>query len=505
MPFPRALTYIALRNRARRLLGLRTKTNIKDLAIRCSTDQLVNQTAPEYLSFSIDISVVVGGFWWEGSKGVRRGLGTLRVPALDLSKQRLDILTQALAPAYLRVGGSEADKIHYFHNPEGEPDALVLSRDMWNNLHKFIQRNHLKFYFTVKYGLFNRRQHGDWQGTEIQSLLQYSKDHNYTINICELGNELNAYWAFHGLKSQPSAVKLAHDYSTFTQLLRHYYPSIKIAGPGSAFWPKLGETVRPVSNLSEKFLQTSQSQLDIVDWHYYPFQSTRTPLRTRTATLKKFLSPSSFEDFAHFSDRLKHWRDLYQPNAELWTGETGSAQCGGEPRLSDRFTSSFWWADQLGRGASIGQKVMIRQSLIGGDYGMIDRLTLKPRPDYWVSWFWKQLMGTAVYRAESSSRRIRAYLHRHPDGERYTLLMINLTDQKQSPDISGLGGLQQQYVITAKKLTSRKLHVNGIRPKIKHLENNAENKLLPFAMRQLSRDLQPFSISFWIYSRSAKN
>ncbi|WP_281171183.1 hypothetical protein [Marinomonas ushuaiensis] len=31
---------------------------------------------PRYLSFSIDISVLAGGSWWEGSTATQGGLGT---------------------------------------------------------------------------------------------------------------------------------------------------------------------------------------------------------------------------------------------------------------------------------------------------------------------------------------------------------------------------------------------------------------------------------------------
>ncbi len=120
------------------------------------------------LSFSIDISVLAGGFWWEGSNGVRRGLGTLRVPPLQLNSRKLDRLVQNLGSVYLRIGGSEADKIHYFDAPRDEPDSLVLTRHMWDSLNQFVQRNNLKLVFTVKYGLFKWKLQGDWHSSEME-------------------------------------------------------------------------------------------------------------------------------------------------------------------------------------------------------------------------------------------------------------------------------------------------------------------------------------------------
>ncbi|TVZ40491.1 heparanase 1 [Alteromonadaceae bacterium 2753L.S.0a.02] len=461
--------------------------------VQLNSSHHVWQVDPAYLSFSIDISVLAGGFWWEGSEGVRRGLGTLRIPPLDLNSKKLDRMVQALGPSYVRVGGSEADKIHYFTSDENGTDDLVLTRAMWDNLHAFIKRNDLKLSFTFKYGLFKRKLHGEWQGTEIQTLLQYSKDQGYRIDVCELGNELNAYWAFHGLASQPGPKNLAQDYATFAQLVRRYYPDIKICGPGSAFWPKLGETIKPFSNLTKRFLETLTTELDIVDWHYYPFQSDRSPIRTRAANIKNVLHARSFEYFAEYSARLRKWRDLYQPRAQLWTGETGSAQCGGQAKISDRFASCFWWADQLGQGAVQGQRVMIRQSLIGGDYGMIDRLSLKPRPDYWVSWLWTKLMGSEVYSLSCDNPDLRTYAHQSKDSSELWLLLINTANDHMAVQLPQFSSPREIYTVTAKKPTARKLKINGVKPAF----NKGNVSLEDFPQPESSNTLPPNSINFW--------
>ncbi|MBD2859419.1 glycoside hydrolase [Spongiibacter sp. KMU-158] len=453
-----------------------------------------------YLSFSVDISVLVGGFWWEGTNDSRRGLGTLRTLPLNLNSAKLDRLVKLLGPAYLRVGGSEADKIHYFENPEGDADALVLTTQQWDDLHSFISRNDLKLIFTCKYGLFKREHQGRWQGQELLALLDYSNVRGYQIDVFELGNELNAYWAFHGVLSQPRAIDLARDYGQFYNIVKSQFPKSKISGPGSAFWPKLGETVKPISNITPRFLANLDFKLDIVDWHYYPFQSDRSPIRTRSARLHHLLDPKSFEYFGKYSKRLSALRTGYQPHAELWTGETGSAQCGGQPELSDRWVSSFWWADQLGMGAKLGQKVMVRQSLIGGDYGMIARLTLKPRPDYWVSWLWAQLMGRKVFAIESGSPHLRCYLHSAKGGKGKTLMLINLAAHVVSLDFvseqrAGVASefIVEGYELTAKSLLSRRVRLNGQKLRFK----SGTVALDDFQAIPFTGKVSPYSISFW--------
>ncbi len=468
----------------------------KSVVVSLLSQEAIATVDEEYLSFSIDISVVAGGFWWEGSAQIKNGLGANRISPLNLNSNKLDRFVQALGPAYLRVGGSEADKIHYFEVEEQELKYnLILTRNIWDELHAFLKRNKLKFMFTFKYGLFTKAEHGNWKGTEIQQLLEYTRKQKYVIDICELGNELNAYWAFHGLNSQPRASKLAQDYSTFIQLIRANLPSAKICGPGSAFWPVLGETIKPFSNITQKFLQSLSAQLDIVDWHYYPYQSTRSPVRTRTAKLKSVVSPAFWLTYSKYCAQIRSWRDRYQPEADLWTGETGSAQCGGQAKISDRFASCFWWADQLGRGAINGQKVMVRQSLIGGDYGLLDRVSLKARPDYWVCWLWCRLMGTKVYAVQSTDPDVLVYCHGHPSAKKKTLLIINASDREKHLKFNGLGSPKKRYTLSANKLDSKNVYINGVKPRF----NRGEVSLSDFPKIKKA-DVPAFSINFWCFA-----
>src|SRR5215831_3037371 len=67
-----------------------------------------------YLSFAIDSSQLVGGKWWNpAANRAERRSGEVRAPLFDFARPRLRALTRSLSPAYLRLGGSEADRMYY--------------------------------------------------------------------------------------------------------------------------------------------------------------------------------------------------------------------------------------------------------------------------------------------------------------------------------------------------------------------------------------------------------
>lgn len=130
-----------------------TRQSPRNVHITLNKSQSLHILDERYLSFSIDISVLAGGYWWEGAQNSSKGLGTVKVPPLDLSQKKLNKLVKALSPAYLRIGGSEADKLYYFDAPQEIVDPLILNQDMWDQVHDFCQRNALSLMFTFKYGV----------------------------------------------------------------------------------------------------------------------------------------------------------------------------------------------------------------------------------------------------------------------------------------------------------------------------------------------------------------
>ena len=436
----------------------------------------VNTVSKEYISFAIDSSQVVGGKWWNpAASGTESGSGTVHAPIFNFNQPRLDTMVQNLAPAYLRIGGSEADKIYYAmqDTSDFQPNApagykSVMTAKQWDSVNAFASRNGLQLVFTINAGPSARKADGSWDGTNAAELLKYTAQHGYKVALWELGNELNIFWFVHGLKAQVSPAQYDKDLQSARALVKQYMPSSRFAGQGSAFWPLLGEPLSLFYGYMPQYLERSNDKIDIVSWHYYPQQSRRGPIASRRAFPSRLLDPKNLDEVKHWADQIREWRDRYAPGKPIWLGETGNAQFGGEPGLSDVYLGGLWWMDQLGLLARSGHDTVVRQSLAGMNYGMIDDSDLAPRPDYWNSLLWKRLMGTHVYNVKVSgdlSGKLRAYAHSGAGDESgsLTVLLINLDHQRNAaisfPGIRSLGS--QVYQVTTPDIFGTKVLLNG--------------------------------------------
>src|SRR5262249_44712855 len=150
-------------------------------------------------------------------------------------------------------------------------------------------------------------------------------------------------------------------------LLRELDPAAKLAGPSSAYWPEMGEAIP----FNDALLAAGAgASLDILTWHYYPQQSQRCPIANRRAQPGGLLAPERLDDLGRWLATTADLQRQHLAQKPLWLGETGNAQCGGQPGISDRFEGGFWWLDELGQAARAGQQVVIRQTLSGGNYGL---------------------------------------------------------------------------------------------------------------------------------------
>jgi heparanase 1 len=436
------------------------------LAVAVAGDEVVAEVSERYLSFAIDVAQVVGGVFWSPGGGVEGGVGTTRVPPYDFTSSRVRVLAGALAPTMMRIGGSEADRIYYdlSDDPGEAPEGFeeVLTRAQWDGMADFARELDIELFFTLNAGPGWRAEPGGpWDPEGVRELITYAEGRGDPVVVWELGNEINAFPAIHGLEGRVTAAQYVEDVRAARGLLDELGVDGWLAGPSSAFWPRAGE----INPIYEDFMELGGgASLDLITWHYYPQQSTRCPAASRRAIPETMLNVINLNEAAQWAEQVEAARDLHAPGTPVWLGESGHAQCGGQPGVSDTYASGFWWLDQLGLLARRRQGVLIRQTLSGSDYGMLDDVTLEPRPDYWTALLWRRLMGTKVLDATSAeSGRMRAWSHCMrgvPGG--VAVAWIHLDRERSGVlEVQGVAGDGALYALTAPELTSPTVDLNG--------------------------------------------
>src|SRR6056297_2628767 len=73
----------------------------------------VRKIDERFLSVTLDYACLLGAPWWEGTRRTKHSFGDVPATPVDLQNQALRSYARMLAPAYLRLGGSESDRVFY--------------------------------------------------------------------------------------------------------------------------------------------------------------------------------------------------------------------------------------------------------------------------------------------------------------------------------------------------------------------------------------------------------
>jgi heparanase 1 len=408
-------------------------------------DDPIAELDPRYLSIALDTDKVVS-------------------QKFDFDRPRLLALTSELAPALLRIGGTKADGVYYdlSDSPVTEPPpnyADVMDREIWDAACGFAEALGFEMLFTINAGQGPRGGEGPWAEDQARALIEYTVAQGCPVSVWELGNEVGAFNLEQDFTL--AAADYAADFAVFDALLDEIDPEARNAGPASMYWPLEGEIFVPII---PGLMADSGPLVDILTWHYYPQQSSSCPVATRP--VDQPIPPLFwFDTITTWAEEVEGYLDQAAPGAEVWLGETGHAQCGGEPGISDTFASSFWWLDELGQIAVRGQPLVIRQALSGGSYNLIDDATLEPAPDYYASVLWKRHMGSTVLAAslDAAPETLRAYAHCDVQaGGAVALVVINF-DADNPASVAFLDGNLdfEAMVVTAEDVLATSISLNG--------------------------------------------
>ena len=462
-----------------------------------------------FQSFQVGMSHLTGGETWraydpaqqEGEAEDTTDFAAVREPRAptDLTNRRLRNLTAALAPLYVRYGGTTSNSVFFQDDdqprlaevPEGF--QTILTRSAWKGALEFADAVDAKVVtgFTVSPGVRNAA--GAWTPVHAAAWVDYTQSIGGEIYAAELINEPNAREPGH--REEPiSAAEYARDFAVFESFLDEVAPDLKVAGPGTAM---LGVPV-PMPSLEgvtarDYVTATPKPDLDIVSYHFYGALAERCAppespvgISADDALSEAWLARPDAE-----FQKLRALRNEFYPGAPIWLTETGAAACGGT-RWQPAFLDTFRYLDTQARLAKQGLDAIFTHALISGSNGVIDENTFLPNADYWAALLWRKLIGTQVLDAGPIEPGLHLYAHcqrGQPGG--VTLLAINLEDAPAAVNVSGPVDL---YALTATELQSRTVLLNG-RP----LALNADDTVPAITPTRLTTDgvtLAPTSVNF---------
>ncbi|KAK7281802.1 hypothetical protein RIF29_10086 [Crotalaria pallida] len=361
--------------------------------------------------------------------------GYSSVVNLDLSHPFLAKAIQALKPLRIRLGGSLQDQVLYEVGSLESPchpfqktkaglfgfSKGCLHMKRWDELNLFFNATGAIVTFGLnalhgKHRISHNVWDGQWDPRNAYDFIKYSISKGYKIDSWELGNELSGK----GIGACVGIAQYGKDLIKLKQILDTLYEDSKfkpsLVAPGG-FYEK---------EWYDKLLQASGSGIiNVLSHHLYNLGP-----GSDVHLERKILDPVRLSKAKSIFSNLTETIQKHGPWSSAWVGEAGGAYNSGGRYVSNTFVNSFWYLDQLGMASGYNTKVYCRQTLIGGNYGLLNTTTFTPNPDFYSALLWHRLMGKMVLEVSSdvSSPFLRTYAHCSKDRGGVTLLLINLSN-----------------------------------------------------------------------------
>lgn len=401
----------------------------EDAIIKVDGATTVAETDANFICATLD--------WWPHDKCNYNHCpwGYSSVINMDLSHPLFAKAIEAFKHLRIRIGGSLQDQVLYDIGPLRSPchpfrkmnDGLFgfskgcLRMSRWDELNRLFSQTGVILTFGLN-ALYGRQQirkgawAGVWDSSNTQNFIKYTISKGYQIDSWEFGNELSGS----GVGASVNAEQYGKDLINLKAIINKLYNNSNVkpllVAPGGFY----------EQNWYAKLLQVSgSSTVNVVTHHIYNLGAGVDPNLVSKILNPHYLSRVE-ETFKSLDKTLQTWG----PWASAWVGESGGAYNSGGHLVSNTFVNSFWYLDQLGMASKYHTKVYCRQTLIGGNYGLLNTTTLVPNPDYYSALLWHRLMGKGVLAVDSTaSPFLRSYAHCSKGKAGITLLLINLSNQ----------------------------------------------------------------------------
>jgi heparanase 1 len=396
-----------------------------DVTVIVRGSETIASTSDEFICATID--------WWPPEKCNydQCPWGRASVLNLDLTNPLLGKAIQAFSPLRIRVGGSLQDQVLYGTPNLGSPcDPFTkvsgglfgfsqgcITLERWDAINDLFLNTGAVVTFGLN-ALQGRRQisrsvwGGPWNSSNAREFMEYTVSMNYPIDSWEFGNELSGS----GIGASVGAEQYGKDLVELQTIINELYGDSRkplVVAPGGFYDQKWFAQLLEVSG---------PNVLNAMTHHIYNLGAGNDPQVPNRILNPQYLSRTS-DTFRSLQLTIQR----HGPWSAPWVGEAGGAYNSGSRLVSNTFLNSFWYLDQLGQSAKYDTKVYCRQTLIGGNYGLLDTDTFVPNPDYYSALLWHRLMGTGVLSTDiSGSSYLRAYVHCGKQKGGVTLLLLNL-------------------------------------------------------------------------------
>jgi hypothetical protein len=307
--------------------------------------------------------------------------------ALDLADAKLRALARAIGPAVLRLGGSPEDSIFYDvdgtcvagsggDGPAGDyfcsqvkPYVYgCLTAARWQGLLEFANATGLRIVLGLNACVGRLAANLPMNFSNARALLAATAASPYAGVLAglELGNEV--------VGSTIDAASWGKDADTLASIVLEFFgreSSVFVAGPDGASPSHARDAIGNATTVRK------------LTYHHYPG-----------------CEPSRF--FALDVDCLAvidAWGSMFAAvggaaAVDTWAGETAEHGGGGVAGLTDTFSSSLYYAWQLGALPLAGVELSARQALVGGNYQLLSHDgTFTPNPDFYVLWLFRALIS----------------------------------------------------------------------------------------------------------------
>lgn len=478
-----------------------------------------------YQSYNVEMLEVTGGRFWKpyndipeepvqsadqkGSKtqsgdtpsGMSPDLYQYR-PPVDLTNRRLRALARALGPAYVRISGTWANTTYFADTDtplKNPPPGYggVLTRQQWLAVIDFSRAVDAPIVTSMPNGEGTRGADGVWRPDQANRWLAFTKAHGGTIAAAEYFNEPTLA-TMGGAPKGYDAAAFGRDFRIFDTFMRKEYSSIKLLAPGSvgeanADWAVAKGGYGNLAVLPAADLAAYTGDADAFSYHHYGAVSQRCAAMGHQTSADQALSENWLKRTDQTLAYYRDVRDKTMSGKRFWNTETADAACGGNPWAST-FLDSFRYLDQLGRLAKQEVTVVMHNTLVASDYGLLDDKTLAPKPNYWAALLWRRLMGATVL---ESGVPIRAGVHLYAHCLRGTpggVAMLAINNSRTRPTSIELSKEGDRYTLSARSLDATQAELNG--EILKLIAFDELPPLKPVHVSAGSIELQPASITF---------